>query len=156
MGFLDAILGKKRSTPADVELVAQTDIDTYAENERASGRSGCSGERLLRQRIEEIAARELPEYELRQKVSAGSVGAPKGARPFFDYGFYRDGALVAVIQILKDNNAYCRKSVRLAQGACEDRQISYMNFMSYMTNRPEYISERLIKNVRLRARGREQ
>ena len=56
--------------------------------------------------------------------------------------------LAAVIQILDDNNAYCRKSVRLAQQACEDRQVAYMNFMSYMTNRPEYIAKRLEEKLR--------
>lgn len=118
------------------------------ENKGATRQANCSGERLLRHRIEEIAAREKPEYELRQKVSSSQVGAPGGAEPYFDYGFYRDGMLAAVIQILDDNNAYCRKSVRLAQQACEDRQVAYMNFMSYMTNRPEYIAKRLEEKLR--------
>ena len=56
--------------------------------------------------------------------------------------------LAAVILILEDNNAYCRKSVRLAQLACKERQVAYMNFMSYMTNRPEYIAKRLEENLR--------
>lgn len=55
---------------------------------------------------------------------------------------------MAVIQILNDNNDYCRKSVRLAQKACEDKQVAYMNLMSYMTNRPEYIARRLKENLR--------
>ncbi len=118
------------------------------ENRAAAKQSGCSGERLLRQRIEEIAARDWPTYELRRQVPCSQVGAPEGAESFFDYGFYQGGALVAVIKILKDNNAYCRKSVRLAQQACQDRQIVYMNFMSYMANRPEYIAERFRENIR--------
>lgn len=118
------------------------------ENKGATRQANCSGEHLLRRRIEEIAAREKPEYELRQKVSSSQVGAPRGAEPYFDYGFYRDGMLAAVIQILDDNNAYCRKSVRLAQQACKDRQVAYMNFMSYMTNRPEYIAKRLEEKLR--------
>lgn len=118
------------------------------ENKAATRQANCSGERLLRGRIEEIAAREKPEYELRQKVPGSQVGAPRGAEPYFDYGFYRDGMLAAVILILDDNNAYCRKSVRLARQACEERQVAYMNFMSYMTNRPEYIAKRLEENLR--------
>lgn len=121
--------------------------DTAAENKKATRQANNSGERLLRQRIEETAARELPQYELRQKISSSQVNAPKGAEPYFDYGFYRDGLLVAVINILDDNNAYRRTSVRLAQRACRDQQVAYMNFMSYMMNRPEYISQRLKKNL---------
>ena len=118
------------------------------ENKAATRQANCSGEGLLRRRIEEIAAREKPEYELRQRVPSSQVGAPRGAEPYFDYGFYQNGILVAVIQILDSNNAYCRRSVRLAQQACEDRQVAYMNLMSYMTNRPEYIAKRLRENLR--------
>lgn len=122
--------------------------DPEKENKAATKNSGCSGEKLLRRRIEEIAARELPDYELRQQVPSSQVGAPEGAEPYFEYGFYQGGVLVAVIKILTNNNAYCRKSVRLAQQACRDHQVIYMNFMSYMTNRPEYISKRLKDNLR--------
>lgn len=122
--------------------------DPEKENKAATRSSGNSGEKLLRRRIEEIAARELPDYELRQQVPSSQVSAPKGAEPYFDYGFYQGGVLVAVIKILKDNNAYCRKSVRLAQQACQDQRVAYMNFMAYMTNRPDYIAERLRANIR--------
>ena len=149
MGFLNALFRKNTDTQRDAEPAAQKN-DVYRENRKATGRPDCSGERLLRQRIEEAAACEIPEYELRRQISNSEVDAPAGAKPYFSYGFYRDGALVAVIQILTDNNAYCRRSVRLAQKACEDRQVAYMNFMSYMTNRPEYIAERLVKTIRFR------
>lgn len=141
---MDSVLGKKEQTTVNVS--AGTD-STAKENAAATKRENCSGERLLRQRIEEIAAKEKPEYELRQKVSTSEVNAPKGAKPFFDYGFYRDGALVAAIMILDNNNAYCRRNVRLAQQACRDQRVGYMNFMSYMMNRPEYISKQLDKNL---------
>lgn len=121
---------------------------TKQENKAATKQENNSGERLLRQRIEEIAARDWAEYELRQQVPSSQVGAPEGAEPFFEYGFYQGGVLVAVIKILKDNNAHCRKSVRLAQQACREHQIVYMNFMSYMMNRPEYIAKRLKDNIR--------
>ena len=122
--------------------------NTAAENKKATRQENNSGERLLRQRIEKTAARELPQYELRQRIPSSQVNAPRGAEPYFDYGFYLDGLLTAVIIILDDNNAYRRTSVRLAQQACHDQQVVYMNFMSYMMNRPEYISQRLKKNLR--------
>lgn len=165
-GVINAVLGKDgqaggntasaTADPATVENSAGKNMagpamsgnDAIKENKAATRQANCSGEGLLRRRIEEIAAREKPEYELRQRVPSSQVGAPKGSEPYFDYGFYQDGILVAVIQILDDNNAYCRKSVRLAQQACEDRQVAYMNLMSYMTNRPEYIAKRLRENLR--------
>lgn len=118
------------------------------ENREATKLTNCSGEELLRRRIEEIAARDWSDYELRRQVPSSEVNAPEGAEPFFEYGFYRGGALVAVIKILNDNNAYCRKSVRLAQAACRGQNVKYMNFMSYMMNRPEYIAKRFADNIR--------
>lgn len=118
------------------------------ENREATKLTNCSGEELLRRRIEEIAASDWSDYELRKQVPSSEVNAPEGAEPFFEYGFYRGGALVAVIKILNDNNAYCRKSVRLAQAACRGQNVKYMNFMSYMMNRPEYIAKRFAENIR--------
>lgn len=118
------------------------------ENREATKLTNCSGEELLRRRIEEIAARDWSDYELRRQVPSSEVNAPEGSEPFFEYGFYQGGALVAVIKILNDNNAYCRRSVRLAQAACRGQNVKYMNFMSYMMNRPEYIAKRFADNIR--------
>lgn len=141
---MDSVLGRKEPAAADGTVKT---LSTEQENREETKQENCSGERLLRQRIEEIAARELPEYELRQKVSFSEVNAPEGAREFFDYGFYRDGRLVAVIMILMNNNAYRYVAVRRAQRGCREQQVVYMNFMAYMMNRPEYISQRLKANL---------
>lgn len=128
---------------------AQTNTDSVEkENRKATGAEECSGEDLLGKRIEEIAARDWSDYELRKQVPSSEVNAPEGAEAFFEYGFYQGGVLVAVIKILNDNNAYCRKSVRLAQDACRGQNVRYMNFMSYMMNRPEYIAKRFADNIR--------
>ncbi|MCI8288134.1 MAG: hypothetical protein HFH89_10835 [Lachnospiraceae bacterium] len=47
----------------------------------------------------------------------------------------------------REGNAYCRRDVRLARMACELKKIPYMNFMDYMENRPEYISQRFRENI---------
>lgn len=165
MGFLDNLLRRVVNTAVDatVENVADTVFgkkeqptvrvstgraDTAKENAAATKQANCSGEHLLRQRIEEAAAREKPEYELRREVSSKEVNAPEGAEPLFDYGFYQNGLLVAVIMILDGNNDYRCSSICLAQQACFEHQVKYMNFMSYMMNRPEYISQRLAQNLR--------
>lgn len=142
---MDSVLGKNE--PGAAKAPAGKG-NTARENRAATKQENNSGERLLRQRIEEIAAREQPGYELRQRVPSSEVAAPEGAREFFDYGFYQNGMLVAVIMILEHSNAYNLKEVRLAQQACHERQVEYMNFMSYMMNRPEYISQRLKEHLR--------
>lgn len=151
MGFLNNLICKAvnivKQEP-DVVKPSAGRVDTARENKAATKQANNSGERLLRQRIEEIAAREQTAYELRQRVPSSEVAAPEGAREFFDYGFYQNGMLVAVIMILEHNNAYNLESVRLAQQACHERQVDYMNFMSYMMNRPEYISQRLKEHLR--------
>lgn len=141
---MDSVLGKKEPSAADTTAKA---LSTEQENRAATKQENCSGERLLRQRIEEIAARELPEYELRQRVPSSEANALEGSREFFDYGFYRDGRLVGVVMIMENNNAYRCVAVRRAQRSCQKQQVIYMNFMSYMMNRPEYISQRLKANL---------
>lgn len=167
MGFLDSLLRRVVSSAVDTAVDSIMDTvsgkngqserheasaagrsDTAAENKKATRQENNSGERLLRQRIEEIAAREFPQYELRQRIPGSQAGVPGDAESYFDYGFYQSGILTAVINILDDNNAYRCASVRLAQKSCHDRQIVYMNFMSYMMNRPEYIAQRLKANLR--------
>lgn len=55
--------------------------DAIKENKAATRQGNCSGEDLLRRRIEDIATREKPEYELRQRVPSSQVGAPRGRNP---------------------------------------------------------------------------
>ncbi|MCM1064296.1 MAG: hypothetical protein NC420_07460 [Eubacterium sp.] len=157
MGFLNKLFrrtgntstvnatGQRKQSAANISW---EEDQTARENASETRERNRSGERLLRQRIEEAAAREKPEYELRRNVSSREVGAPQDAEPTFDYGFYKNGILAAVIMILDDGNGYRRRSVRLAQMACGQRGVTYMNFMSYMMNRPEYISQRLQQNLR--------
>lgn len=134
MGFLSRVLGKGR------------DRQTIEMPQRRT-RNYCSGEQELRRRIEKIIAEEWPGYELRKNVPSGVMEAPSDAREFYSYGVYRDNVPKAMIMILKDNNAYCRRDVRLARMACELKKIPYMNFMDYMENRPEYISQRFRENI---------
>lgn len=131
MGFLERLLKKEtRKVISNVE-------DSFD-----------GGESVLRERIEKIVAEEWADYELKREVPSSVMAAPAGARAAYSYGIYKDNSPKAMIMILSGNNDYRRKEVRLARMACEDKQVAYMNFMSYMANRPEYISERLKKEIR--------
>ena len=129
MGFLEKLFSKSSATGTGGQ-------DTC-----------CKGEADLRKRIEEIVATEWPDYELRKNVPSGVCGACQGARKEYTYGIYRNGMPIAMIMFLRGNNEYRLKEVRLAQQACIDQRIPYMNFMTYMANRRSYISERLKKEI---------
>lgn len=107
----------------------------------------CNGEPELRSRIEYIIRNEWQGYELVSNISAGTFGAKDGARDY-SYGIYHNGAPVAMIMILHDNNEYRRKAVRLSHEACSCQSIPCMNFMSYMANYPSYISDRFRETIR--------
>ena len=104
------------------------------------------GERGLRERLEEVLNREWYGYELRREIAARELGAQPGARAY-SYGLYQNGEPKAMIMILNNRNHYCRKDVVLAREACEEKGIPYMNFMSHLPNRTEYISQRLRDNI---------
>lgn len=104
------------------------------------------GEKGLRERLEKVISQEWYGYELRREISAAELGAQSGARSY-SYGLYQDGEPRAMIMILNNRNHYCRKDVVFARKACEERGIPYMNFMSHLPNRTEYISQRLRDNI---------
>lgn len=165
MGFLGNLLGKVVSGAVDGILnnAPGKDSDKVTSSgtatssgaamssntaRRGAGDEYCRGESDLRGRIESIVAEEWPGYELRKNVSSREMLAQAGASEFYSYGIYHDGVPVAMIMLLRDNNAYRRKEIQLAQQACQEQQIPYMNFMIYMANYRSYISERLKKNIK--------
>lgn len=165
MGFLGNLLGKvvsgavdgvlkntpgKDSDRAAASGAAMSSNTAAAFNtaRRGAGDEYCRGESDLRGRIESIVAEEWPGYELRKNVSSREMLAQAGASEFYSYGIYHDGVPVAMIMLLRENNAYRRREIRLAQQACQEQQIPYMNFMIYMANYRSYISDRLKKNIK--------
>lgn len=157
MGLLNSLIRKAVSTVVDsavdgvMKNVSGKDgggAMSSAASKRGAGDEYCRGESDLRGRIESIVAEEWPGYELRKDVSSKEMLAQAGASEFYSYGIYRDGVPVAMIMLLRDNNAYRRREIRLAQRACEEQKIPYMNFMTYMANYRSYISERLRKNIK--------
>lgn len=157
MGLLNSLIRKAVSTVVDsaVDSVMKnvpgkdsSGARSSATAKRGAGDEYCRGESDLRGRIESIVAEEWPGYELRKNVSGREMLAQNGASEFYSYGIYHDGVPVAMIMLLRDNNAYRRREIRLAQQACEEQKIPYMNFMMYMANYRSYISERLKKNIK--------
>lgn len=157
MGLLNSLIRKAVSTMVDsaVDSVMKNvpgkdsgGTTSPAASKRDVGDEYCRGESDLRGRIESIVAEEWPGYELRKNVSSREMLAQNGASEFYSYGIYHDGVPVAMIMLLRDNNAYRRREIRLAQRACEEQKIPYMNFMTYMANYRSYISGRLRKNIK--------
>lgn len=159
MGFLDSLLRKevRKVISAAVDTVVDDALKDMKDNGSAAspaqtaacGEDGyCRGEQDLRNRIETVIAEEWQGYELKKDVPSSVAGAPEKARKTFTYGIYHDKVPVAMIQILNDKNEYKKLSVRLAQQACADSKIPYMNFMSYMANHREYISKRFQETIK--------
>ena len=106
-----------------------------------------SGEKLLRQRIENIVSSQWEGYELKKNVSPEELFAEDGARTY-SYGIYQDGQPKAMIMVLTNRNHYKSKGVELARQACKSQGVAYMNFMTHLPNTEDYISQRLCENIR--------
>lgn len=125
---------------------------SYTSNTSRRSNSGSRNpilsEAEVRKSIEEIIARDFPSLTIRKDVPASEMFAEAGARNY-TYGLYLDGQPKAMIMLLdKDNhNLYRHSTIKKAQRACEDQRVPYMNFMLYMSNRPEYIAERFQETI---------
>lgn len=150
MGLLSSLLkseARKLASNVVSDMISSTITDT-APVKRPDVRETkeAGGEKGLRERLETVIGQEWSDYELRKKVPAAEIGAQWGARAY-SYGLYRNGQPKAMIMILTDRNHYRKKDVVLAREACEEKGIPYMNFMSHLPNRTEYISKRLRENI---------
>lgn len=105
-----------------------------------------SEEKGLRERLEEVIRNEWSEYELRREIPASELGADFGAKKY-SYGLYYNGQPKAMMMVLTDRNEYRKKSVMLSKDACYEKGVAYMNFMSHLPNRSDYISRRLRENI---------
>lgn len=158
MGLLSNLLGKVVSNVVEsaVDSVMKNINPSEKDAERTSSAAAehnaedgyCRGESELRDRIEAVVAEEWQGYRLRGNVPSSELSAKPRARQFYTYGIYRNDVPVAMIMFLDNNNAYRRKEVRLAQEACRERGIPYMNFMTYMANHRAYISKRFRENIK--------
>lgn len=137
-GALDQVIPSKKG-----QRVSSRSVSHSANKDDARE----SGEKVLRTRLEQIIADEWSGYELRKNVPASEMNAESRARTY-SYGIYQDGIPKAMIMILDDRNLYKKREVLQAQRACGEMRVAYMNFMTYLPNREDYISERLKEKIR--------
>lgn len=83
-------------------------------------------------------------YAATKKEQDGEAGF--GAKKY-SYGLYYNGQPKAMMMVLTDRNEYRKKSVMLSKDACYEKGVAYMNFMSHLPNRTDYISRRLRENI---------
>ncbi|MBE5895686.1 MAG: hypothetical protein IJZ00_04935 [Lachnospiraceae bacterium] len=169
MGLFDFLNAKNLKAVADVLEDAVTNAveqvtesvenqtrqnNTNAGNASAKGASStagkkslpASGEKVLRTRLEKIIAEQWDGYELRKDVAAAEMQAEEGAMDY-SYGLYQNGVPKAMFMINTNRTMYNSRRVVLAQKACNDMRVPYMNFMSHLPNTEEYISQRLKKMI---------
>ncbi len=143
---------RQTSTPSAEPSVSSSPHSSYTNSTSKHRNPGSLNpilsEAEVRKSIEEIIARDFPSLTVRKEVPASEMYGEPGARNY-TYGLYLDGQPKAMIMLLdKDNhNLYRHSSIKKAQRACEEQRVPYMNFMLYMSNRPEYIAERFQKTI---------
>lgn len=148
MGFLDNLF-KKEAKKFVSGMVDKAMDSVMGGSSSLSGKSDnvtLTGEAGLRARLEQVVANEYSEYELRQNVPSSEMFAEPGAVDY-SYGMYKNGAPVAMINVISNRNDYRLKRFRLAKEAAVNRGIPHMNFFAHLPNETSYISERLRKEI---------
>lgn len=101
---------------------------------------------VVHKRIEKIIAENFSDCELKEKISSEEIGAGYISWKY-TYGVYRDGNVVAMINVLDNPNDYKRKIVLQSKEACRDHGIGYVHFLLHLPNRSSYILERLKETI---------
>ncbi len=115
----------------------------YSSNPSVAKRSsGPSGEKVLRQRLEEVFRTDYPDYEVRKNLDAGVYGAKK-----YSYGLYYNGIPRMMIMVLSDGRRNITKEVRLAQEASASYGVPYLNFFAHLPNEVDYVRNRIRENM---------
>ncbi len=174
MGFLDNLFGKETQKAIsnalgsvisevndlvnDVTDAVNQQTNGTAASNQSNGRSVQNQpvspvrkksltERELRSRLEKIFSEEWSSYEVRKDIPSSEFNAGEGARPY-SYGLYLDGQPKALFMILTNRNHYKLSAVVKSQKASQEQNIPYMNFMTYLPNDIDYISQRLRSNIK--------
>lgn len=108
----------------------------------AKRRSGPSGEKLLRQRLQDIFAQDFPDYEVRTNLDAG---VPKARK--YSYGLYYNGTPRMMIMVISEDSHTVKKDVRLAMAASESYGVPYLNFFAHLPNEVDYIRNRIRESM---------
>lgn len=151
MGFFDKLssfisTASKVSDKA-VDIYSQTKniSDTFSNNGKAS--SDKKPGKTVDQRIRNVCARSFPEYTLKSCISASEVNAGHDARNF-SFMLFRDNSPKLAIMVLSGHNEYAKTDVRAAHEACRSYGINCINIMTYLPSTEEYITDRIMANIR--------
>lgn len=152
MGFLDNLLRKEtRKIISGNSSESRGVINTgtskagssdYREGAIVDDDDCCYNEKIVCSRIESVAAEDWGSLELRKNVSCSILNAEAGSIDY-TYGLFRDGAPVAMINVLPGVDDYRRKSVLLSAKACRENGVGYVHFMLKLPNRKTYIAQKL-------------
>lgn len=173
MGFLERLLKKEArkiiSSVVDdvvdnvIDTIRDSDNDKETPNNTASAgttpvaTSVCGDEDRAQSafdvanRIQKVVdANWGDKLEIRRNISPSEIAAEKGAMNG-TFGFYYNGSLIAIANILDDGTDYWHKRVRLVKDACQSQGIGYTHFIMRLPNRISYIEEQLKKIINIPA-----
>lgn len=146
---------KTAARPDNVSKPVSSPVNPYYKEGVDGDDANCLGKSaLVCSRIEQIAAEDFPQYELRKDIPVTSQ-FPHNAEvatttfdryPALSYGFYQNDELKAVVMILEPSH-YKLHQVRAIHSACFENHIFCMNLMLHLPNRRTYIVNQLKKGL---------
>lgn len=152
MGFLNDFL--KSTVSRVVNDAAHSAMDAIKENIAPANASSDSTNRTSSdhaadplqnadayKKLRVILAQEFPQYEVKEKVSAVTLGGSDCFMPY-DFAVYEAGVPKLFIMVVY-NNTCASKSYRQSRELCESQGITLINFVYAFENKPEYITNRL-------------
>lgn len=156
MGFLDRLL--KKEARNIISSVVDDVVDNVIDTMHDSGSASRSGDEDWAKSASDVANRIQKvvdanwgdKLEIRRNISPSEIAAEKGAMNG-TFGFYYNGSLIAIANILDDGTDYWHKRVRLVKDACQSQSIGYTHFIMRLPNRISYIEEQLKKIINIPA-----
>ena len=101
-----------------------------------------SGEKVLRQRLEEVFRTDYPDYEVRKNLDSGVYGANK-----YSYGLYYNGMPRMMIMVISDGSHNITRGIRRAKEASASYGVPYLNFFAHLPNETDYVRNRIRANM---------
>ena len=101
-----------------------------------------SGEKVLRQRLEEVFRTDYPDYEVRKNLDSGVYGANK-----YSYGLYYNGMPRMMIMVISDGSHNITRGIRRAKEASASYGVPYLNFFAHLPNEADYVRNRIRANM---------
>lgn len=151
MGFFN----KLSSFVSTASKVSNKSMDIYSQTKNISDTFSDKGNvnpvrkpgKTVEQRVQNVCARSFPEYILKSNISVSELNPAIEARNY-SFMLYKDNSPKLAIMVLPGHNDYAKKNVKAAHEVCRTYGINCINIMTYLPSTEEYITDRIMANIR--------